>query len=113
MPSSLLMPVGQDVDLFPIPSELTVAQAARILDISGTCIDELIGLGVLKYRQEGTRYWIDRDRLFEYKHDWERGYAWLSELTRESQEMGLYDMEFKLEEYNATRKAIRNADRSS
>ena len=108
-PSPPFLLTGElDADLFALPTaslptELTIAQAARVLDMPEAGILELFKLGVLEYRQEGTQYWIDRDRLFEYKEDTERGQAWLNEMIRENQEMGLYDMEYDLEEYNAWR----------
>ena len=112
-PHSFLTTDDQGIDLFPTSTELTVAQAAAVLDMPEDCIYEMIKVGILLSRQEGSQYWIDRDRLFEYKEDTERGRVWLAELARESQEMWPHNMEFNLEEYNATRKAIREANRCS
>ena len=74
-----------------LPSELTVAQAAQILDMPEGGILELFKLGVLDCRQEGTRRFTDRDKLLAHKHDRDIGRAWLDEMAREDQEMGLYD----------------------
>ena len=112
-PYSFLTTGEQDADLFRLSTELTVAQAARVLDIPEACILELFKLGALGYRQEGTQYWIDRDELFEYKRVRDGRRAWLEELARESQEMWPHDLKFDLEEYNATRDAIRNEDSCS
>ena len=101
----------QSLDLFPMSSDLTVSQAAAILDMSEACIYDLIKLDVLKYRQEGTECWIDRDWLLEHKQHRDRWRAGVKEMIRLDQEMGLTFMEFNLEEFNATRKAIREADR--
>jgi hypothetical protein len=82
---------GQNIDMFPATSELTVAQAARLLDMSEACIYELFKIDVLKYRKEGEQCWVNRDKLFEYKERREcRGVA-LAEMVRMNQEMGLYD----------------------
>jgi len=91
MPSSLLMPVGQDVDLFPMPSELTVAQAARMLGVSEAGIDEYIDDGIIESRWENGKRLIQWDSLVKFyqKRKWmEEG---LNEIVRMSQEMGLYD----------------------
>ena len=91
MPSSLSMPVGQDVDLFPMPSELTVAQAARILDMSEACLDEYLDDRIIEFRRENDKRLVQWDSLMKFyqKRKWmEEG---LNEIARMSQEMGLYD----------------------
>ena len=91
MPSSLLMPVGQDMDLFPMPSELTVAQAARILDMSEACVEDYLDDGIIESRWENGKRLIQWDSLMKFyqKRKWmEEG---LNEIARMSQEMGLYD----------------------
>jgi len=92
-PHSFLTTSGQDIDLFPVsmPSELTVAQAASLLKMSEACVHELLAIDVLEYRQDGERRLINRDKLLEYKEESELGRAWLAEMARENQEMGLYD----------------------
>ena len=91
MSSFLLMPGGQDVDLFPMPSELTVAQAARMLGVSEAGIDEYIDDGIIESRWENGKRLIQWDSLVKFyqKRKWmEEG---LNEIVRMSQEMGLYD----------------------
>jgi len=73
------------------PTELTIAQAAQILDMPEGGILELFKLGALECRQEGTRRFIDHDELLAYKQECDRIEAWLDEMVRENQEMGLYD----------------------
>jgi len=74
-----------------MPSELTVAQAAALIDMSEDCVDSLLNINVLKYRKDGERRLIDRDSLLEYKQRYERRGVWLAEMCRMNQEMGLYD----------------------
>ena len=83
---------GQGVTIIPDQAELTVAQAAEILDVPEECVIGLCCHGVLEYRQDGDRYWIDRDQLVKYEAVRRWKLEGLNEITRESQEMGLYDM---------------------
>jgi hypothetical protein len=89
--TSFLADTGQGIDLFPAPSELTVAQAAKILDMSEACVNDLLNIGVLKFRQESDVRLVMRDRLMEYERSWKRGNVACDELVRMDQEMGLYD----------------------
>jgi hypothetical protein len=93
LPQSFLTTAGQDIDLFPVPSsELTVAQAAIILDVSEGYIDELFDDNLFKYRLEGNQYLIDSDSFIEYKKRRERRRTECKELLGMFQEMGLsYD----------------------
>ena len=116
MPSSLLMPDGLDIDLFPMPSELTVAQAVAVLcmsdlNMSERRLNDILDDGKLEFRLENGERFISMDTLLGYVQMRKSRQVWLDEMARENQEMGLYDMEFKLEEYNATRNAIREENR--
>jgi len=75
------------------PTECTVAQAAKILDVPEACVYEMFDLEVFEYRREGNQFWIDRDSLLKYDAERRKGQALLAEMTRWNQEMGLYDME--------------------
>jgi len=88
---SFLTTDEQNVDLFPLPTELTIAQAAMVLEMPEGAIHEMLKLGILECKQEGTRRLIDRDWLIAYKRESDRGHAILDEIVRENQEMGLYD----------------------
>ena len=90
-PSSFLATGDQNVGLFPMPSELTVAQAAKILDMSADCMDGLLHLGTIKYREDGGVRFIKHSDLIEYEQECERRYAGLEEIVRLDQEVGLYD----------------------
>jgi len=81
------------VTIVPPQAEVSVVQAARILDMAESSILVLLGNGSFQGRQEGGQYWIDRDSLLAYEERCQRRHEWLNELTRTSQEMGLYDRE--------------------
>ena len=91
MPSSLLMTVGQDVDLFPMPSELTVAQAARIIDMSERRLNDILDAGHIAFQQKGNERLIHWDNLLQFKQWQKDTFATLEEMVRRDQEMGLYD----------------------
>ena len=82
---------GQTFDLFPVPSECTVAQAAKFLDMSEGCVEELLEDGIIVSRLKNGERLVHRDSLLEFGTDYREGLAILAEITRESQEMGLYD----------------------
>jgi len=80
-----------DIDLFPVSSECTVAQAAKILDMSEGCVNELLDDSVIAYRQIGDERLVQRDSLQEFESRYRRRLKALAEITREWQEMGLYE----------------------
>ena len=90
-PSSFLMTDGQDVDLFPMPSEVTVAQAAKILDGPELFVNELLDDNRIAYRQENGERFVQLDSLLHYAEEEARSDASFAEMVRWDQEMGLYD----------------------
>ena len=90
-PSSPFLATGDSAAFVHAPAEYTVAQAAEFLDVSEDCVDGLLDLGVLEYRQDGGHRLINRDELFGYAQRWARRRAALDEMVRMNQEMGLYD----------------------
>ena len=92
-PHSFLTTGEQDVVLFPSKTELTVAQAAQILDLQESAILEMFTLGIFAPRQEGSQCFIDSDHVFAYKQRRDEGRAFMREMMRENYEMGLYDEE--------------------
>jgi len=82
---------SRSVDLFQPPSELTIAQAAAFLDMSEACVDGLLVLGAIQYREDGGRRLIRRADLIEYEQDCRRMHKGLLEIVRLSEEMELYD----------------------
>jgi len=91
-PSPPFLTTGkQNVSLFPVVSELTVAQAAKMIDVSEGYIDELLKAGFVAFRLENGERLVHRDSLLEHEAEYQRGLVGLAEITRMSQEMGLYD----------------------
>jgi hypothetical protein len=88
---SFLTEAGQNVDLFPVSSDLTVAQAAVLLDMSEACVNDLLNIGAFEFRLKNGERLLLREPLLEYKEWSESTGAWLAEETRWNQEMGLYD----------------------
>jgi len=72
----------RNVDLFPASTELTVAQAAVLLDVPEGYIEELLDDDLIEYRPEGTQRLVNRDGLLEYKKERERRHALLDEMVR-------------------------------
>jgi hypothetical protein len=82
---------GLDMGSLPVPSELTIAQAAKILGMPEVCLDELLDRDGLEFRQEGNCRLIQRDSLLAFEEEYrEQGEA-LDDIVRWSQEMGFYD----------------------
>jgi hypothetical protein len=88
---SFLTEAGQSVDMFPVSSDLTVAQAAALLDMSEACVNELLDNDILKFRQESGERLLLRTPLLAYKERCEFRSVGLAEMVRWDQEMGLYD----------------------
>ena len=82
---------GQDVAVFPVVSECTVAQAAKFLGLSEGYVNETLDDNLIAHRQEGGRRLIDWNSLQEYKQERERRLAAFAEMVQLNQEMGLYD----------------------
>jgi len=90
-PRPFLVADRQDVASSPVLSDYTIAQAAQLLDMPEDCIDELLDVGILKFRQDGDRRLVLRDRLLEYDRDRKFRHEGILEIVRLSEEMGLYD----------------------
>ena len=82
---------AQDIAVFALPSELTVAQAAKILDTSEACLNQLLDIGAYEFRQDGDQRFIERDYLMERAQQRARRRMGLREMVQMNQEMGLYD----------------------
>ena len=89
--SHSVLPDGQDVALFPVPSELTVAQAALVIGVPADAIEEMLDDDMFEHRRVGGRRLIDREGLIAYKQESDRRHAALDEMVLENQEMGFYD----------------------
>lgn len=84
---------GRDVQLLAADAELTTQQAADLLNISRPYLVRLLDGGALTYHHVGSHRRIRLTDLLAYKQfrDAQRREA-LQELTRLSQELGLYDI---------------------
>ena len=91
MPTSLLMPSGQDIGVLPIPPELTVAQASKILDMTEACVNELLDAGSIESRWKYNERLVQQDSLLAFDSKYREGCAVLAELAQLAQEMGMYD----------------------
>ena len=79
------------VELFPTLPELTVAQAAQLLDTPEGYIDELLDAGRIVFRWENNKRLVQRDSLLNFEADRERRHAELDKLFLMFQEEGLSD----------------------
>lgn len=79
------------VKVVPTLPELTVQQAAKFLKMSERHVNDLLDQGTIAFRTAGEKRMVLRDSVTEFEQERERGFAILAEMTREAQEMGLYD----------------------
>jgi len=91
LPTSFLMPHGQDIDLFQMPSELTIAQAAKMLDSREGLIHELIEDGLIACRVKNGERLVQLDSLVEYRQEWERRMTQADKLFSMFREAGMSD----------------------
>jgi hypothetical protein len=92
IPTPLILSTAeQDDDLLSLPSEWTVAQAAKLLDMSEGCLNEYLDDEIIAFRLEDGNRLIQRDSLLEFEAEYREGLEALADITRWSQEMGLYD----------------------
>jgi hypothetical protein len=82
---------GQDIALFPVSAELTVAQAAEFLRMSECRLNDLLNAGHFVSRLQNGLRLIRLDSLQEFEQDRERKHAAVDQMMRWIQEMGLYD----------------------
>jgi excisionase family DNA binding protein len=75
-----------------LPPEMTTTQAAEFLDVSRPFVIKLTRRGELPYRLVGTHRRIPSTALLEYRERmFRRAKDAADEMTRTSQELGLYD----------------------
>ena len=86
-----LLANGQGVQIIPDAAELTTQQAADFLTVSRPYLIGLLEAGEIPYRKVGTHRRIKFEDLHGYRRrdDLERRQA-ADELTRPSEELGLY-----------------------
>jgi excisionase family DNA binding protein len=83
---------GDAVSIVPVQRELTTQQAADLLNISRQYLIRLLDRGEIPFHRVGSHRRLGFDDVMKYKRrrDLERRRG-LDELTRLSQELGLYD----------------------
>lgn len=85
---------GNEVRILAVESELSTQRAADILGVSRPHLVKLLDRGEMPSRKAGTHRRVRLEDLLSYKEgrDRERGEA-LDEITRVSEDLGLYDDE--------------------
>jgi excisionase family DNA binding protein len=83
---------GNQVRVMTVDAQLTTQEAADLLNVSRPYLIKLLERGELEYTMVGTHRRIKLEDLVVYRdqRDAERR-SLLGEITRESQELGLYD----------------------
>jgi hypothetical protein len=84
---------GQAVNLSPVDKEVSLEEAALILDVSNYRMTKLLNLGEISFRAEGEKQLIQLKELLEYNQKWQaERERMLDEIVQISQEMGLYNL---------------------
>lgn len=85
------MEAGIEVTVSPIDRDMTIAEAAEVLNVSPTYLEELLDRGEIPSRVVGTSKHINTKNILDYKsnRDAEKRKG-LSELTAFIQEVGGY-----------------------
>ena len=83
---------GDSVTLIPMDKELTTQQAADILNVSRPYFIKLLENGTIKFRKTGTHRKVLMQDLIEYRNKRaENRHSNIEEMSKLSQELGLYD----------------------
>jgi excisionase family DNA binding protein len=83
---------GEPVTILPLSAELTTQEAANMLRVSRPYLVKLLESGAIPSRKVGIyRRVLLQDLLYYKKTEKQRQSAVMEELTKEAQDMGLYD----------------------
>ncbi len=83
---------GNGVSVASIQAELTTAEAAQLLNVSRPHVIKLLDAGELAHRLVGTHRRLRLVDVLEYRdRQDERSRQALDELTRQAEDLGLYD----------------------
>jgi excisionase family DNA binding protein len=83
---------GKAVTVLPLDAELSTQEAADMLNVSRPYLIKMLEAGEIPFRLVGLHRRMTLDDVLHYKAERsKRTRALLDQLTRESQEMGLYD----------------------
>jgi hypothetical protein len=86
-----LMAGGKPVRVVPDQTEITVPEAALILDMSANRLTRLLDENLIENRMENKDRLVILESVLAYDHKRKYRHAILAKMTQEAQEMGLYD----------------------
>jgi excisionase family DNA binding protein len=80
---------GRAFTIMALDDELTPNQAAELIGVSRPFLMHLLHDKLIAYRQVGAHYRIRVSELTRYQQEQERRHAFVDELVRDREEMGL------------------------
>ncbi|HBT78385.1 MAG TPA: hypothetical protein DEB39_16000 [Planctomycetaceae bacterium] len=82
---------GEDIEIAPAKTELTVSQVRKFLRTSERHVNDLLDAGEIAFRMNGSERMVLRDSLLEFEQQREGATAFLDDLLELSKEVGTYD----------------------
>jgi len=90
-PTSPFLATSESVGIVHVTTECTVSQAAKFLDMSEGCVNELLDEELIPFRLENGERLVQWNSLRDFKQEQEWMHEGLVEIVCLSEEMGLYD----------------------